>query len=152
MIKGIYTSASGMQYLNLKQEIIANNLANISTTGFKKESAFRKTLRNIEKIIAMNAADFTNLEEIDIVRTDHSQGVFNVTNNPLDFCIEGSGFFAVETLNGTRYTRNGNFILDKRGSHYSPQHKTCRKGGAWHPRRWKPNSRCESSPSREYTR
>ena len=41
MIKGIYTSASGMQYLQLKQEIIANNLANISTTGFKKEGVLR---------------------------------------------------------------------------------------------------------------
>ncbi len=112
MIKGIYTSASGMQYLNLKQEVIANNLANISTTGFKKEGVFRKTLRNIEKIIAMNAADFDNLEEVDMVKTDFSQGVFNITNNPLDFCIEGNGFFAVETLTGTPYTRNGNFILD----------------------------------------
>jgi len=112
MIKGIYTSASGMQYLQLKQEIIANNLANVSTTGFKKEGVFRKTLIDMEKILKMNAADFVNLEEVDEVRTDYSQGSFKVTNNPLDFAIDGDGFFVVETLNGIRYTRNGNFLLD----------------------------------------
>ena len=112
MIKGIYTSSSGLQYLQLKQEVIANNLANISTTGFKKEGVFRKTLMEREKILKMNATDFVNLEEVDEVRTDYSQGSFNVTSNPFDFAIEGNGFFAVETLNGIRYTRNGSFILD----------------------------------------
>jgi flagellar basal-body rod protein FlgG len=112
MIKGIYSSASGMQYLQLKQEITANNLANVSTTGFKKEGVFRKTLMDREKILRMNATDFVNLEEVDIVKTDYSRGSLSVTNNPLDFAIDGNGFFAVETLNGIRYTRNGNFILD----------------------------------------
>ncbi len=112
MIKGVYTSASGMQYLQLKQEIIANNLANISTTGFKKEGAFRRTLRDSEKIINMNANDFVNFDEVDVVKTDFAQGKFIVTKNWMDSAIEGSGFFTVETLNGVRYTRNGNFVLD----------------------------------------
>jgi len=112
MIKGIYTSASGMQYLQLKQEVITNNLANISTTGFKKEGVFRKTLIDMEKVLRMNSTDFVNLDEVDEVRTDYSQGSFKVTNNPLDFAIEGDGFFVVETLNGIRYTRNGNFLID----------------------------------------
>lgn len=112
MIKGIYTSASGMQYLRLKQEVTVNNLANVSTTGFKKDGVFRKKLDNVEKLIRMNAADFVNLEEVDAVVTNYEQGRFNVTNNPFDFAIEGNGFFTVETLNGVRYTRNGNFLLD----------------------------------------
>ena len=112
MIKGIYSSASGMQYLRLKQEVIVNNLANVSTTGFKKDGVFKKKLGDVEKLIKMNAADFVNLEEIDAVITNYEQGRFNVTQNPFDLAIEGDGFFAVETLEGTRYTRNGNFLLD----------------------------------------
>jgi len=112
MIKGIYTSASGMQYLQLMQEVIANNLANVSTTGFKKEGVFRKTLIDMERILRMNSTNFVNLDEVDEVRTDYSQGSFKVTSNLLDVAIEGDGFFAVETLNGIRYTRNGNFLLD----------------------------------------
>jgi len=62
MIKGIYTSSSGLQYLQLKQEVIANNLANILTTGFKKEGVFRKTLMERERILEMNATDFKILK------------------------------------------------------------------------------------------
>ena len=112
MIKGIYSSASGMQYLRLKQEVTVNNLANVSTTGFKKDGVFKQKLGDVEKLIKMNAADFVNLEEVDAVITNYEQGRFNVTENPFDFAIEGDGFFAVETQEGIRYTRNGNFLLD----------------------------------------
>ena len=49
---------------------------------------------------------------VDKVYTDHSQGIFHKTDNPLDLALEGEGFFQVETPQGRRYTRNGNFRLD----------------------------------------
>jgi len=113
MLKGIYTAASGMNYLQLKQEVNANNLANVNTTGFKKDNVFRRLLKSKEDILRMNKTDFANLELVDEVHTDFKQGSFRVTDNPLDLAINGSGFFAVQTPNGIRYTRNGSFMLNQ---------------------------------------
>ena len=49
---------------------------------------------------------------VDTIYTDHSQGIFQKTDSPLDLALEGDGFFEVDTPQGIRYTRNGNFRLD----------------------------------------
>ena len=64
MIKGIYTAASGMVSLQLKHDVTANNIANINTTGFKKEGVFRKTLVDKAKIMQMNSKDFVNIDAV----------------------------------------------------------------------------------------
>jgi len=115
MIKGIYSSASGMQYLHLKQEVSANNIANMNTTGFKKEGVYRRSLFSNVLLMVQHATDFVNLEEVDEVKTLYTQGPFITTNSPLDIAIEGSGFLVTQTPTGLAYTRNGNLTLDGDG-------------------------------------
>ena len=113
MIKGIFTTAAGMRYLQLKQEVTANNMANVNTTGFKKDGVFSRLLRNNQEIMKMNASDFKHIEVVDETRTIHSPGSYHSTGNPMDYAIEGEGFFSVLTPHGIRYTRNGSFMVDQ---------------------------------------
>jgi len=80
-----------------KLEAVANNLANADTTGFKKD-----TISFDERYKAQ-------------INKDFSQGTLQTTGNPLDFALSGEGFFKVETPEGIKYTRNGNFTLDSNG-------------------------------------
>ncbi len=80
-----------------KLEGVSNNLANVDTTGFKKD-----------------LVTFDNLFRARINK-DYSQGTVTQTGNPLDLAISGAGFFKVETDEGIQYTRNGNFYLDNQG-------------------------------------
>jgi flagellar basal-body rod protein FlgG len=119
MVKGIYHSTSGMQPAMLKIEIISNNLANIDTTGYKRDSVFIQVLNK--------ASNFENkgqsaTQSLDVKRhTDFSSGSYLSTSNPFDVAIEGRGFFAVQTSEGTRYTRNGNFVCRSDGALITPQ-------------------------------
>lgn len=115
MIKGLYSNAAAMVSLQLKQEVTANNLANVNTTGFKKDGVFRKYLVNHATILKQNSTDFKNIEDVDRIVTDFSQGDLVPSGNPLDTAIEGTGFFVIETPEGIRYTRSGNFTLDEDG-------------------------------------
>ena len=80
-----------------KLEAVSNNLANVDTTGFKKD-----TISFDEKFKAQLNKDF-------------SQGPILTTGNSLDFALSGEGFFKIETQEGIKYTRNGNFSLDING-------------------------------------
>lgn len=114
MIKGIYSSGSGMQPRMLRLEVIGNNLANINTTGFKRDNIFVQVLKNASTV---NETQSNDLEGLDVVQfTDYSEGSFYQSNNPLDLAIQGEGFFVVETPRGLRYTRNGNFSLSIDGT------------------------------------
>jgi len=80
-----------------KLEAVSNNLANADTTGFKKDSVSFD-----EKFKAQ-------------INKDFSQGSILTTGNPLDFALSGDGFFKIETPEGIRYTRHGNFTRDVNG-------------------------------------
>lgn len=113
MIKGIFTSGSGMQPRMLRLEVLANNLANIDTTGFKKENIFVELLQR--KLSTEQQP--TELAGFDVRQyTDFSEGSLRQTGNPLDLAIDGQGFFVVETPRGPRYTRNGHFKLANDGT------------------------------------
>jgi flagellar basal-body rod protein FlgF len=115
MIQGIYTATLGMTPLMDKQDQIANNLANINTTGFKESGLF---LKSYQKYLANDAREPFATQDIkaDQVYIDYSDGPMKQTNSPLDTCIKGSGFFSVMTASdGVQYTRNGNFSLDPEG-------------------------------------
>ncbi|MGA9121588.1 MAG: flagellar hook-basal body protein [Bacteroidota bacterium] len=114
MIKGLYTTEVGMSPKLVRMEIIANNLANINTTGFKRDNAFTKVLDDAAVIeeVAGNGTDQSNTEEY----TDFSEGSLKPTNNPLDIALQGRGFLVVDTPNGPRYTRNGNLQLSLDGT------------------------------------
>ncbi len=114
MIKGIYTSAVGMMPNKLKIDVIANNLANIATTGFRKDNIFVRILDNA--VLDINKNGGNELSGLLITEyTSFDQGNLKQTGNPLDLAINGKGFFAVQTPEGLRYTRNGNFTLTSDG-------------------------------------
>jgi flagellar basal body rod protein FlgG len=92
--------------------IIAHNLANVSTAGFKRKcSTFSKSL------LAQGAGTIGETGgEADLYAAfDFSQGTFIGTNRSLDFALHGKGFFVIETPDGPLYTRNGMFRLDQNG-------------------------------------
>lgn len=114
MIQGIYTATMGMTPLMDKQDQIANNLANINTTGFKQSGLFMKSY---QKFLENDSRQpFVNSEiKSDEVYLDYSEGPLKVTGVPLDMAIKGSGFFTVMTPDGVQYSRNGNFSIDSEG-------------------------------------
>jgi flagellar basal-body rod protein FlgG len=127
MIRTLFTAATGMiaQLLNL--DVIANNLANVNTPGFKKSRAdFQDLMYQIlEEPGTAAGQQGTSPTGIQVglgvrpaaVGKVHSQGDFESTSNPLDIAIEGDGFFQVTLPNGdTAYTRSGAFKLDETGA------------------------------------
>jgi flagellar basal-body rod protein FlgF len=97
-------------------DVIANNLANMSTPGFKRETAqfeeYISRVRPAEGQTGMQSVSF--VQDAGIVR-DLSQGELSHTGAPLDVAINGNGYFAVQTPAGVRYTRDGHFSLDANG-------------------------------------
>ncbi len=98
----------------MRLEVAANNIANINTTGFKKDSMFVEVMKNAG---ASQTQERGELQGLDVREfTDFSEGSFVQTKNTLDLAIQGRGFFVVETPQGVRYTRNGNFSLADDGT------------------------------------
>lgn len=116
MIKGIYHSREGMLAAQKHLEVVANNLANVNTVGFKQEQiAFRQALEQ-SSVSASPAA--TGEKFVTAERGGHGflqQGVLRETGNPLDVAIAGDGYFVVETDFGFAYTRDGRFQLNAEG-------------------------------------
>jgi flagellar basal-body rod protein FlgF len=117
--RGLYIAASGMVAEMVRQDQIANDLANASTPGFLGD---RATQRSFGDLLLSNTATGQPVgplgmgAEIDSVRTDLTAGPVRDTGEPLDFAIEGDGFFAVQTPQGVRYTRNGQFSREANGT------------------------------------
>jgi flagellar basal-body rod protein FlgF len=114
MIKGIYSAASGMVPRMLKQETISNNLANVNTPGYKRESVFLRQLNAAEAKAGKTESEWQT-PMIDKIYTDFSEGSLEYTGEPLNFAIDGDGFFVVETAQGEAYTRSGNFRINPDG-------------------------------------
>ncbi|MCD6328459.1 flagellar basal-body rod protein FlgF [bacterium] len=118
MIKGIYQAAAGLLAESKAHEVRANNLANVSTVGYKKDTPFFKLLVAADGNGGVDGAkDPQDASCVSIGGTaiDFSQGGLRHTGNPLDLTIEGSGFFAVQMPNQEAYTRAGNFRLSPEG-------------------------------------
>jgi flagellar basal-body rod protein FlgF len=114
MIKGIYNSGTGMQPRMTRLDVVANNLANSGTTGYKKDCLFIQVMKEAGLSQVEGLGDMKGLDSKQF--TDFSEGSFSQTNNPLDLAIRGRGFFVVETPQGVRYTRNGGFTLSTDGT------------------------------------
>jgi flagellar basal-body rod protein FlgF len=109
MSDGIYAALSGAVAAGHALEVTANNLANVNTTGFKKERV------SFQEVLA--GTDTTQRQvNIEPGGTDMRTGVFKRTDAPLDVAISGPGFFAVQTPEGERYTRAGSFALSPDGT------------------------------------
>jgi len=128
LIKGLYTASAGMMMQMARQDALANNLANVNTGGFKRQTAISKEFPQM-LISRLGESKYNSkgvLEPqqpkvignvgtgacIDAVYTDYSEGRIKSTENPTDFALTQEGFFVVNTPNGARYTRNGEFKLN----------------------------------------
>ena len=105
---GLYAAVTGAAIQAQRLEILANNLANVSTTGFKKD------LLALQVVEGSSRTPSPSADLVGIYRavTDFSQGSLNRTGNPLDLAVEGPGFFEILTPDGPRYTREGRFTRD----------------------------------------
>jgi flagellar basal-body rod protein FlgF len=112
-------AASGMQARMQSLDLLANNISNASTTGYKGDSEFY-TLFTSEAAADDPTGAPTTLPMIQRQWTDFSQGLLEPTNNPLDFGLSGKGFFAVQGPSGPLYTRNGSFHVSTDGTLVSP--------------------------------
>ena len=128
MHEGLIIAASGGVKQQVKMDVLANNLANLNSAGFKSDGlVFREIYRPFGEDPNADASKNASLPPnesnrnvayvaVDNLYTDHSQGVFHNTGNPLDLALDGEGFFEVDTPQGPRYTRNGYFRLDTAGN------------------------------------
>ncbi len=132
MIKGIYTASSSMISRPITLQVIANNLANVNTPGFKKDSIkFRSLLDANVSLRQAGAIESGGVEDSIEYRVDFRLGPIQQTHGRLDVAIDGDGFFSLETPAGTRYTRNGSFRLDAEGNLTTHTHfQVLGEGGA----------------------
>ncbi len=118
MERGLYIAASGMLAEQVRQDQIANDLANASTPGYKPDRAAQASFGEMLLQDRQTGAAIGPLSmgaAISEIRTDLSQGALRQTGEPLDVALSGDGFFAVSTPQGVRYTRDGQFSLDAQG-------------------------------------
>jgi len=127
MIRAMGTAASGMKAQQMNIDTIANNLANVNTTGYKRSHAEFQDLL-YEKVVPGGQVDSQGRVNPNRVEVGHgvklvatnknfSQGTVVSTSNPLDIMIEGNGFFQLKLPDGSNaYTRDGSFKLDADGN------------------------------------
>ncbi len=131
MVRGIYTGASGMMVSMDEMNTIANNLANVNTDGYKRETSVTKAfpellIRSINNngLVTFPLGSYDLAPVVGKMGTGvefnenyirFEQGSLEGTENDFDFALDGEGFFSVMTDEGEKYTRNGNFNISKDG-------------------------------------
>jgi flagellar basal-body rod protein FlgG len=118
MDRGLYIAASGMLAEQTRQDQIANDLANASTPGYKPDRSAQEAfgsllLQNTETGAAVGPLGLGT--QIGRIVTDMAPAPLKQTNEPLDLALDGLGFFAVQTAAGTRFTRDGQLVVDGTG-------------------------------------
>lgn len=127
MVKGLYTAATGMINEQRRVDVVANNLANSSTTGYKSEGATSESFKSVLAYKIKDASEAASSKrlgpmsmgvKIGETYTDYSEGAFVRSDEDFDMAIAGDGFFAVEFKNkagetSVMYTRAGDFIVNK---------------------------------------
>lgn len=134
MDSGLYAACAGLRAQSEALEVVAHNLANLNTTGFRgREATFQSLVAalpagatapgnvlssgpGLDPVLrsALNSAT-NNFSVLEGTHMDMTAGNLLETGNPLDVGIEGRGFFAIQTAGGTRYTRNGSFQVSSGG-------------------------------------
>jgi flagellar basal body rod protein FlgG len=122
MLYGLYLSATGVMTNSYRQDVIANNLANAETVGFKKDLAtFRQRSTAAEEDPSKRSWSDPLLEGLgggtvaDPTLVDTTPGSFETTSGNLDAAIDGNGFFTVDDHGTTRLTRDGQFLINNQG-------------------------------------
>ncbi|MBS0530319.1 MAG: flagellar basal-body rod protein FlgG [Proteobacteria bacterium] len=126
-MRALYTAATGMAAQELNVQVISNNIANLRTTGYKKQrAAFQDLIYDHVRRVGAQASDQGTILPVGIdigggvktVGTPRlmSQGTLSQTGNDLDIAIRGEGFFKIQMPDGTyQYTRDGTFQMDNQG-------------------------------------
>lgn len=126
MIRGLYIAGTGMNVQTKRLDVISNDLANVNTTGYKKDDAvvasFDEVLmyrlkdaeNNVPNDRAIGTINFG--ARIDQVYTQFAQGSLVKTDGLVDLALQGDGFFTVQTANGIAYTRDGKFSINGDGA------------------------------------
>jgi flagellar basal-body rod protein FlgF len=114
MDNALYVGLSSQVVLRRQLDIVANNIANADTTGFKVES-LRESTDPEEPAFTLEGPRPVKFVTADGVIRDFGQGVLRTTGGPLDLAVDGQGFFQVTSPNGPRFTRDGRFQLDDTG-------------------------------------
>lgn len=109
------SAASGMRARMESLEMLANNLANVETGGFKADREYFSLYTGDDATADPQTGDVLTLPVVESHWTDLAQGNLIGTGNPLDLAIDGDGLFAVQTPSGVRYTRNGSFRIGSTG-------------------------------------
>ena len=127
----LHVARTGLDAQNFRMQVIANNLANVNTTGFKRDRANFETLAyqamlapgapsSAQNLYAVGFNLGTGVQMTGTARID-LQGTLSTTGNGLDVAIEGAGFFQIEMPDGRiGYTRAGNFSLSAEGNIVTP--------------------------------
>ncbi|MCD6293588.1 MAG: flagellar basal-body rod protein FlgF [Deltaproteobacteria bacterium] len=117
LTQAMYAASAGAYKNQQRLDVLANNLANINTPGFKQDKLVFRVPVGAEKE-GNSQTDYLQGPSAAMARggwTDFSQGILRCTDNPLDLALDGTGFFCVRTPEGTRYTRNGSFTINGDG-------------------------------------
>lgn len=113
MVSGKYSALSGAIAREQAIANVSNNLANISSSGYKKSQvSFESLLRGEQQVNQAKGVNYTRIRQN---YTDFSPGALRQTDNPLDLAIHGEGFFKVQGPNSVVYTRRGDFTLNAEG-------------------------------------
>lgn len=114
MDNALYVGLSRQMVLRREMDIIANNIANLDTTGFKVESLMARADPEAPAV-TLGGPKPVKFVTADNVARDFGQGALRTTGASLDMAIEGQGFFQVQTSEGVRFTRDGRFTTDPAG-------------------------------------
>jgi flagellar basal-body rod protein FlgF len=114
MDNAIYVGLSRQMVLRRELDIIANNIANMDTSGFKVESLMHKT-EPTAPAMTVGGPRPVKFVAADGVARDFGQGTMVKTGAALDMAIDGKGFFQIQSPNGPRFTRDGRFTTDPTG-------------------------------------
>ena len=121
MIKGLYSAVSAMVMNAARQQVLSHDIANMETPGFKQIfTSISDFMQNqavyVKGKAGGNSVDYVGTlglgSQIGREFVDFEEGALQQTENPLDFAIQGNGFFRVQTPDGQRYTRDGRFLRD----------------------------------------
>lgn len=125
MIRGFYTSLSGLITLQNEQETITNNIANVNNTGYKERQLTKQSFEDVmisnrqkllgDKYVKNDLGTLNLGVKTYDVKTTFTQGTLKSTDNMTDFAISGRGFFVAKNGDKEVYTRDGNFKINQQG-------------------------------------
>ncbi|NLO81670.1 MAG: flagellar basal-body rod protein FlgF [Clostridiales bacterium] len=123
MTRGLYTAATGMIHQARRLDVVANNISNIYTNGYKRDQVVSRTfneelLLRLEKgqiSLGRHIGTVNHGVNVDTIFTSYRQGTLQQTGKNTHLALNGPGFFTVITDDDMRYTRDGGFMLDSSG-------------------------------------